>query len=55
MTFADIIKFVETKAAGKSSIIEGKEVILVSPDNWVEISTLTDMTYTNALCQLKCE
>ena len=40
MAFADIIKFVETIAAGKSTIIEGKEVILVSPDNWVEISTL---------------
>ena len=40
MTFDDIIKYVESKAAGKSSTIEGKEVILVSPDNWSEVSTL---------------
>jgi hypothetical protein len=40
MIFADIIKFVETKAAGKSAIIEGKEALLVSPDDRVEISTL---------------
>ena len=40
MNFADIIKFIETKTAGKFSIIEEREVILVSPANWTEISTL---------------
>ena len=40
MNFADIIKFIETKTAGKFSIIEEREVILVSPANWAEISTL---------------
>ena len=40
MNFADIVKFIETKTAGKFSIIEGREVILVSPANWAEISTL---------------
>ena len=40
MNFADIVKFIETKTAGKFSIIEGREVILVSPANWAGISTL---------------
>jgi len=40
MTFNDSVKFIESKAAGESSIIEGKEVILVLPDNWNKISML---------------
>ena len=40
MNFADIVKFIETKTAGKFTIMEGREVILVSPANWAEISTL---------------
>ena len=54
MTFADIIKFIETKAAGKSSIIEGKEVILVSPDNWSEVANLLknelDLDFDYLMC-----
>ena len=40
MTFNDIIKIIESKAAGKASIIEGKEAILVLQDNWAEVATL---------------
>ena len=40
MNFTDIVKFIEIKTAGKFSIIEEREVILVSPANWAEISTL---------------
>ena len=40
MSFDDIIKFIESKAAGQSSRIEGKESLIVSPDNWIEVSTL---------------
>ena len=40
MSFDDILKFIESKAAGQYSRIEGKEAIIVSPDNWIEISTL---------------
>ena len=54
MTFADIIKFVETKSAGKFSIIEGREVILVSPANWAEISTLLKNESVLDFDYLKC-
>ena len=40
MTFDAIVKILDSKAAGKYSIIEGKEAILVSPDNWIETSML---------------
>ena len=40
MTFDDNVKFIESKAAGKSSIIEGKEALFVSPNNWIEIAIL---------------
>ena len=40
MTFDDSVKFIESKAAGKSSIIEGKEALFVSPNNWIEIAIL---------------
>ena len=40
MTFDDNVKFIESKAAGKSSIIEGKEALFVSPNNWIKIAIL---------------
>ncbi len=54
MTFDDIVKFIQSKAAGKSSIIEQKEAILVSPDNWTEVSTLikneSDLDFNYLMC-----
>ena len=40
MIFNDILKLIESKVSNKSSLIEGKEVLKVLPDNWAEVSTL---------------
>ena len=40
MSFDDIIKFIESKASGHFSKIEGVEALLVSTDHWNEVSTL---------------
>ena len=40
MTFAEIVEFINSKAEGKTSIIEGKEVISVFPADWSEVSGL---------------
>ena len=40
MTFEEIVALLDTKASGKASVIEGKTVISVSPENWSEISSL---------------
>ena len=40
MSFDNIIKFVETKASGKFSRIEGAEALMIQPENWNELSTL---------------
>ena len=40
MTFGAIVKILESKVAGKYSVIEGKEAIFVLPDNWIETSKL---------------
>ena len=40
MTFEEIVALLDTKASGKASIIEGKAVISVSPENWSEISSV---------------
>ena len=54
MSFDDIIKFIESKAAGKSFRIVGKEALIVSPDNWIEISTLlkneSDLDFDYLMC-----
>jgi len=54
MTFDDIVKFLQSKAVGKYSIIEGKEAILVSPDNWIEVSILlkneSDLDFNYLMC-----
>ena len=54
MSFDDIVKFIESKAAGQSSRIEGKEALIVSPDNWIEISTLlkneSDLDFDYLMC-----
>ena len=54
MTFDDIVKFIQSKVAGKSSIIEQKEAILVSPDNWIEVSILlkneSDLDFNYLMC-----
>jgi NADH-quinone oxidoreductase subunit C len=54
MTFDDIIKFIQSKAADKTSIIEQKEAILVSPDNWNEVSMLlkneSDLDFDYLMC-----
>ena len=40
MAFDAIVKILESKLPGKYSIIEEREAILVSPDNWIETSKL---------------
>ena len=40
MTFEEIVVLLDTKASGKASVIEGKTVISVSPENWSEISSV---------------
>ena len=40
MTFDEIVALLDTKASGKTSVIEGKMVISVSPENWSEISAI---------------
>jgi len=40
MTFEEIVALLDTKASGKASVIEGKTVISVSPENWSEISSV---------------
>ena len=54
MSFDDIVKFIESKATGQSSRIEGTESLIVSPDNWIEISTLlknkSDLDFDYLMC-----
>ena len=54
MTFDDIVKFIQSNADGKSSIIGRKEAILVSPDNWTEVSMLlkneSDLDFNYLMC-----
>ena len=54
MTFDDIIKFIQLKAADITTIIEQREAILVSPDNWNEVSILlkneSDLDFNYLMC-----
>ena len=54
MTFDDIVKFIQLKAADITSIIEQREAILVSPDNWIEVSLLlkneSDLDFNYLMC-----
>jgi NADH-quinone oxidoreductase subunit C len=54
MKFDDIVKFLQSKVDGKSSIIEQREAILVSPDNWIEVSLLlkneSDLDFNYLMC-----
>ena len=54
MSFDDIIKFIESKAAGQFSGIEGKEALLVTPDNWTKVSTFlkneSDLDFDYLMC-----
>ena len=54
MTFDNIVKYIESKAADKYSIIDGKEALFVSPDNWTEISMLlkneSDLEFDYLMC-----
>ena len=40
MTFEEIVALLDTKVSAKFSVIEGKTVISVSPENWSEISSV---------------
>ena len=40
MNFEEIVSLLDNKANGKVSVIEGKNVILVAPENWSEISSV---------------
>ena len=54
MSFDDIIKFIESKASGHFSKIEEVEALLISPDNWNEVSTLlkneSDLDFDYLMC-----
>ena len=54
MTFDEIVKFIQSKTADKITIIEQKEAILVSPDNWNEVSMLlkneSDLDFDYLMC-----
>ena len=54
MSFDDIVKFIELKAASKSSRIENTEALLALPENWIEISTLlkneSDLDFDYLMC-----
>jgi len=54
MTFEESVKFIESKALGKSSKIEGKEALLVKADNWIEVATLlkneSDLDFDYLMC-----
>ena len=40
MKFEEIVALLDTKACGKASVIVGKTVISVSPENWSELSSV---------------
>ena len=40
MTFEEIVALLDSEASGKASVIKGKTVISVSPENWSEISSV---------------
>ena len=54
MSFDDIVKFIESKSTGQFSRIEGGEALLISPDNWNEVSTLlkneSDLDFDYLMC-----
>ena len=54
MSFDDIVKFIESKADGQSPRIDGKQALIVSPDNWIEIATLlineSDLDFDYLMC-----
>ena len=54
MTFDKCVKFIESKAAGKFSIIEGKEALLILPVDWIEVATLlkneSDLDFNYLMC-----
>jgi NADH-quinone oxidoreductase subunit C len=54
MTFSEITDHIESKASGKISLIEGKDVIQVTPDNWLEVATLlkddTSLQFDYLMC-----
>ena len=54
MSFDDIVKFIELKAASKASRINDTEALFVSPDNWNEISRLlkneSDLDFNYLMC-----
>ena len=54
MIFEAIIKFIESKVPGQSNRIGGKEVLFVTPDNWIKVSTLlknqSDLDFDYLMC-----
>ena len=54
MSFDDCVKLIESKAAGKASVIEGAKALLVSTDDWKEISKLlkkeSDLDFDYLMC-----
>ena len=54
MVFNEIIKYIELKAPGKSTVDEAKDVLFVSPDCWDEISHLLkkedDLAFDYLMC-----
>ena len=54
MSFDKIIKLIELKLPGQCSVIEGLESILVSSNNWIEVSILlkneSDLDFNYLMC-----
>ena len=54
MSFDDCVKFIESKSAGKSSVIEGTKALLISPVHWSEVSKLlkkeSDLDFDYLMC-----
>ena len=54
MSFDAIIKFIESKAPGQLSTIEGKEALLVPAENWAKISIFlkneSDLDFDYLMC-----
>ena len=54
MTFDANVKFIESKASGKISVIKGKKALFVSHDNWIKIAILlkneSDLDFDYLMC-----
>ena len=54
MNFNEIVKYIDSKAKGKASVLENKDVLHVLPDNWAEVATYlkndSDLNFDYLMC-----